>query len=222
MGVLRATAESNVFETSESTRVAGLGAGGLEGDGALGGADDLTGVAELAAGVGGLTGAGGLAGGVGGDVGLGTLGRTGPSKVGSSSAALGGADDLSGVGELAAGVGGLAGAGGLAGGVGGDVGLEALGRTGPSSVGSSSALEGFPGTSGSRGLPGLAIITSKKPSSAEVESLPFRNQPVSTTLSSRVTDPASTPPPCVVSETAHCFELRPKGALPPVHVSNRY
>ncbi len=127
---------------------------------------------------------------------------------------------MAGVGELAAGVGGLAGAGGLAGG--GDVGLEALGRTGPSSVGSSSALEGFPGTSGSRGLPGLAIITSKKPSSAEVESLPFRNQPVSTTLSSRVTDPASTPPPCVVSETAHCFELRPKGALPPVHVSNRY
>ena len=85
------------------------------------------------------------------------------------------------------------------------MGLETLGRTGPSSVGSSSALEGFPGTSGSRGLPESAIISSKKPSSAEVESLPFLNQPVSTTLSSRVTDPASIPPLSVVSETAHCF-----------------
>lgn len=92
--------------------------------------------------------------------------------------ALGGADDLAGVDELAAGVDGLAGAGGLAGGDGGDVGLETLGRTAPSSVGSSSAFEGFPGTSGSRGLPELAIISSKKPSSAEVGSLPLLNWPV--------------------------------------------
>ncbi len=103
--------------------------------------------------------------------------------------ALGGVDDLGGVGELA-GLGGSAGVVGLAARFGGDTGFGTLGRTDPSSVGSSSAPDGFPGTPGSGGLPEFAIISSKKPSSAEAASLSFLNRPVSTTLTlrSRVTE----------------------------------